>query len=545
MTHLKRLLTLDTLALAAPFTLYILHALYFGRWIIDDAGISYAYARSLAQGFGLVSQPGMPPVEGFTNFAWVLLLAPFFWLRLFDPIVTPKLIGMALTGITFWVATRTLQQVSTHPRLATAVVLTLLAFNTSFVVWSISGLENPLTACLTTLLLYRLTTWKDALHIPARAARLALLAFLITLTRPDGVLFAGVYPVLLGLAMSRQSGWFRSAVRAGAVYAGVFALALGGLTLFRWLYFGDLIPNTFYVKGEGMTENLVHLLLLTPDAFQRVFELFYSVLSYLGGFLMAGMGIAITALMAQRQFPAALLPALLMTLAAMAHYALMPLDWMGEARFSTAFYVPFLILAFGMGETTLKSLPLASANRNRLVFLSLTFTLLTAAAAGGVRSQQYASLSETNQGRQINFDYITTEYALRFNRYAEALGVQNGSLLLPDMGGTLYYSTLKVYDLVGLTDRTIARTRQVNPPAFYDYIFETVKPTFIHTHGPWAYQARLDADPRFRRDYLPIREQIDPYVLKEYGEQMYAGDYVRREVANQNPDAFAALRANP
>ncbi|MEJ5226261.1 MAG: hypothetical protein WHV44_17495, partial [Anaerolineales bacterium] len=236
---------------------------------------------------------------------------------------------------------------------------------------------------------------------------------------------------------------------------------------------------------------------------------------------------------------------LLMTLAAMAHYALMPLDWMGEARFSTAFYVPFLILAFGVGETTLNALPLAPAPRNRLVFLTLTLSLLTAAAAGGVRSAQYVSISETNQGRQINFDYITSEYALRFNRYAEALGVTNGSLLLPDMGGTLYYSTLHVYDLVGLTDRTIARTRQVDLPAFHDYIFETVKPTFIHTHGPWADQARFDDDPRFRRDYLPIREQIDPEILEEYGRAVYAGDYVRREVAEQNPTVFAALRANP
>lgn len=535
----------DMLALAAPFALYVAHALYFGRWIIDDAGISYAYARSLAQGYGLVSQPGMPPVEGFTNFAWVLLLTPFFWLGLFDPIVTPKVIGIALTGLTFWLAARTLQQVSAHPRLAAFVVLSLLAFNTSFVVWSISGLENPLFAFLTALLLYRLTTWQDALHTPARAAHLALLAFLITLTRPDGALYFAVYPALLALQAARQNGSLRAATRAGAVYAAVFALALGALTLFRWQYFGDLVPNTFHVKGSGMAENLVNLLLLTPHAFQRVFELFYSVLSYFGGFLLTGMLIAITALIARRQFPAALSPAALMTLASMALYALMPLDWMGEARFSTPFYVPFLILMFGVGATTLKHLPLTPINRNRLAFLTLTLTLLTSAAAGGVRSSQYISQSETNQGRQINFDYITHQYALRFNRYAEQLGVQNGSLLLPDMGGTLYYSNLRVHDLVGLTDRTIAKTRLVDQPAFYDYIFETLKPTFIHTHGPWAYQTQFDNDPRFRRDYLPIREAIDPDVLSEYGLRIYSGDYVRREVAEQNPGAFAQLRANP
>ena len=62
-------------------------------YIIDDAGISFAYSRSLAGGFGLVSQPGKLPVEGYSNFTWVLLMAPFFAINSFDPILTPKIIS--------------------------------------------------------------------------------------------------------------------------------------------------------------------------------------------------------------------------------------------------------------------------------------------------------------------------------------------------------------------------------------------------------------------------------------------------------------------
>src|SRR5262245_37549022 len=83
---------------AVPFLIYIAHALLFGGWIVDDAGISFAYARNLAQGHGLVSQPGLPPVEGYSNFLWVLLMALSFALRLFDPVLTPKLLAVALTG---------------------------------------------------------------------------------------------------------------------------------------------------------------------------------------------------------------------------------------------------------------------------------------------------------------------------------------------------------------------------------------------------------------------------------------------------------------
>lgn len=44
---------------------------------IEDAGISFAYARNLAQGDGLVSYPGGERVEGYSNALWVFLLEPF------------------------------------------------------------------------------------------------------------------------------------------------------------------------------------------------------------------------------------------------------------------------------------------------------------------------------------------------------------------------------------------------------------------------------------------------------------------------------------
>ena len=58
--------------------LYVAHAALFFSWLIDDAGISYAYARNLANGAGLVSQPGMPPVEGFSNALWTLTVSAVY-----------------------------------------------------------------------------------------------------------------------------------------------------------------------------------------------------------------------------------------------------------------------------------------------------------------------------------------------------------------------------------------------------------------------------------------------------------------------------------
>jgi len=57
---------------------------FTGTWIVDDAGLTFAYARSLSSGDGLVLQPGAAPVEGFSSPAWMALLVVGRWLGLFD-----------------------------------------------------------------------------------------------------------------------------------------------------------------------------------------------------------------------------------------------------------------------------------------------------------------------------------------------------------------------------------------------------------------------------------------------------------------------------
>ena len=53
----------------------------------------------------------------------------------------------------------------------------------------------------------------------------------------------------------------------------------------------------------------------------------------------------------------------------------------------------------------------------------------------------------------IPFGDVVYYFGDRYNRYAEELGAQDASILLPDLGGTLYVSKLRVYDLAGLCDR--------------------------------------------------------------------------------------------
>lgn len=58
-------------------------ALAYGRWIVDDAGITFDFARSIALGHGPVAQPGGPVMEGYSDPTRLALLIAGRKLRLF------------------------------------------------------------------------------------------------------------------------------------------------------------------------------------------------------------------------------------------------------------------------------------------------------------------------------------------------------------------------------------------------------------------------------------------------------------------------------
>jgi hypothetical protein len=233
----------EWVAIGVPFIVFFLHALVFWSWIVDDAGISFAYARSLAQGYGLVAQPGSPPVEGFSNPLWTLLLAPLFAVGLFDPAITPKVISTFIILGSFIVVGKTLQKFLHVNRMLVFVVLLLLSINTSFVVWTTSGLENPLYVLLLSLLLLcstRSVVSRQVSH--PNGAIAGLLAAGVALTRPEGVIFFGIYPlVLLAKTIYNRDPLTKYPMSELVVYALCFCVVFGSYETFRWLYFGDLV----------------------------------------------------------------------------------------------------------------------------------------------------------------------------------------------------------------------------------------------------------------------------------------------------------------
>lgn len=220
--------------------------------LFDDAMISMTYARNLVEGYGLNWARQGAPVEGFSHPLWTALMVPVNLL----PIALDRrglvvqAAALALLLLHVALVRRLVLRHFTRPgarHWAPACVLT--AFYLPLAHWALIGMETGLQAVLTTgMVLLAL----DIVH-GRRDRHLALFAVctLALLTRLDmAPLVIAVQAWVIAHGGLRRGG--PRAVRHWLLGAALLAAAAGGYELFRWVYFHDLLPNTYYLKLGGI-----------------------------------------------------------------------------------------------------------------------------------------------------------------------------------------------------------------------------------------------------------------------------------------------------
>ncbi len=522
---------LEYAAIAVPFAVCFLLTVPLFGWIIDDAGISFVYARNLAAGNGLVSQPGVPPVEGFSNPLWVFILAPFYAVGLFHPFIVPKALSILLVGAAFFFIHRILQQLTGIKFTLSFIVLFFLSTNASFVIWTCSGLENPLFVALISFLLYLIV--KDSTE-KRESNKLAILAGIvasaIALTRPDGLVYVLIFPVSIFLKqIPLKKEKVVGSIKTMASYAVAFLLIFGSYIIFRKLYFGEFYPNTYFAKGGPTISVALDALTLQPAYLTKLQEILQSIFGSKLWLLIPTVIVLWLALIIRegkwhRQATVLFLTFLLSGFT----YLILINDWMGEYRLATPFFT--LIYIF-LGVAIYRIVKLIPGNPKYVAIGAAVVILLV---AGVSIRHHHNRLSKFYEEMPVSFASVAERFGHKFNHYADSLGIQNGSFLVPDIGGTLYYGKLRIYDLAGLCDPVTARTLQKDRARFLNYVFVEIKPTFIHTHGWFTTTARFHEDPRFERDYTPLYEYEDKYASERLRKKIMSGHYVRRDSLNPN-----------
>jgi arabinofuranosyltransferase len=224
-------------------------------FLTDDAFIAFRYVSNSQLGFGYTwNPPPFRPVEGYTSFLWVVLLDLVWRVAGVEPPVSANLLSLffacgsvCVTALVAWRMDLTGPMARWRP-LAISFVLAMVVTNRTFLTWTSSGLETALFNFLT-------LAWLFAFLYADGAPRtwvftVSLLAALVHLARPEGVVF--VAATVCGLGMAFRDG----AVDGRGLPARHMGLATPLLIvpahlLWRRLTYAAWLPNTYYAKITG------------------------------------------------------------------------------------------------------------------------------------------------------------------------------------------------------------------------------------------------------------------------------------------------------
>jgi arabinofuranosyltransferase len=217
----------------------------------EDAAILMRYADHFAHGHGVVWNIGEKPVDGATDFLFMVVLGLFVKAGL-SLESAARMIGFVSHVLTVWIvylSARRLYGARVIPALVNSIYLAVgpglyyvaAYFGTPFF---------ALFACI---------AWWTALNViydksdtKANAPIFALSALITALIRPEGVILSAL--MLLAVISIRGAGVARSAI---LWYLMLFLLVGGSYFVWRWQYFGYPLPNPYYIKSSIHTGSLL------------------------------------------------------------------------------------------------------------------------------------------------------------------------------------------------------------------------------------------------------------------------------------------------
>ncbi len=216
-------------------------------FLTDDAFISFRYARNLLEGHGLVFNPG-ERVEGYSNFLWTLELAAIWRALGIAPEDAAPWLSAACTAGTvgamlWWIA----RLPSLRNRgLVGWMALGLVCGSATFAVWtSGGGLETRQFTFFIVLAVVCLSLYRDR-RAGLLAASLSLAG--AALTRPEGPLIAACCFGWFFVQRMADAKRLRVDWRELAYLAAPFVILTAAHFLFRYAYYGEWLPNTYYAK---------------------------------------------------------------------------------------------------------------------------------------------------------------------------------------------------------------------------------------------------------------------------------------------------------
>jgi hypothetical protein len=545
--------------------LFLIHYVLLSNWYIEDAAISFTYARHVATGEGWVTYPGGELVEGFSNPTWTVLLAVADRLFL-GPWVAAKLFGALFGALTLPLAYQWARRLTGPQGLLPVAAPLLLAVSPQFVIWACSGLENSLFV----LLLTAGSVWlmDEIQHggLPWSAAAFGFAG----ITRPEGPMYI-IVAACLGFAFAFRARGFTS-LRWSLGWSLGVAVPLVLWQAYRMWTFAYPLPNTYYAKLQEM-EKFAPLNWTKKGLGWRYIRRWALESTY--GFLLPLAPLALSGLRQPRIW-AGLLVAIVLgesLVPGLSWPSILPFWPAEEAEWKVLFRVCVL------GATAV-GLPLLGLGRRGDVARTLAWYMAAAAIffaiyAGGDWMKGFRwlnmaavplsilTIDAIREAREVLAPLMPrralairrTAFVLLFSppffaslvnttlnlqgvetspfdvrqRVLYMQSVQDRLHLGPltamdvDFGAHMWWSGDDLIDMAGLTDVPMGH-HAWSKPFVREYVFHERKPEFAHAHAGWATKTGVRAHKEWRSDYV----EIDGYATGR--RFLHEGNFIRRDL---------------
>lgn len=463
--------------------------------LFDDAMVSMRYARNLARGYGLVWNPGSAPVEGYTNPLWVAYMAAVHLLPI--PVAKTSLVIQATAAVLLTLNLLVVRDIAravsggSDAVALGAVVLTAtyLPINN----WSLQGMEVSVLVLVMSVALYlplRSHDWfRRSQYVLLGASTLVRLDMAVSLV---GLL-------LFNVLVDRPN-------RRRHVIWGVTSLVawVGLQTAFRVWYFGDILPNAYYLKMTGYP--------VIPRVSRGLFVLAQFVWRF--NPLLFALPLILIGLRRRRT----VLP--LWTLAVQMLYSVWVGGdaweyWGGSNRYiSIAMPGFFVMLSYALLFTTRSLLGVLAPDLQRPRTDALVFAvLIILAVVSGNSISGPGTWAEvlliraplhTGPGDE---NHQEVEEALRLQTVTTA----DATVAVTRAGTIPYFSDRRGLDLLGKNDRHVAREMSRVTPGFRH--FREFRPG--HTKFDYRYSIEQQA-PDVVLQLWTDREEVRPYLRRHY-----------------------------
>ncbi len=566
----------DSHALLLCVALFLFHYAIYSWWYVEDAAISFAFAKNFSDGHGLVANIGGLRVEGFSNPSWTAFLTLWCFLGV-TPFIVAKWMGAACGAFTFPFVQRLIRGVVPAGPVA-HVGLIFLAVSPQFVEWAASGLESPLLVLLLAIGAVRASEGESASRPWS-----ALVWWLLAVTRPEGVGYAALLgAVQLAVTVARRGPLeaLRWAFVAVPLFLGPF-IAWHAATN---AYFGFPLPNTYYAKlGADRFE---------PSVFNG------KGWRYVRGYLLeSGVGFVLPAILLSTAYGrsgvidrrvlgvsvAALVAVIAVVIPGLGFLQVIP-HWPFTAPATRGALYPWLItygqfewFRFGVISGALAlfgalSLRGPGASTRAAVGVVAGFALFFALYSGGDWMKGYRWFAPATialavwiaEASQVAYDALMARGFGKLRWWAlayvaglpiavgagESVGIIAGPETMPydverrvmymqgvqrrlhldhvalmevDMGAHMYWSGFDVVDMAGLVDVPMGHHKW-EKPFVRQYVFTDRKPEFAHVHDSWAKKTKMLDHPEFRATYV----EIDAFPTSQY--RVHAGNHIRRDL---------------